>query len=409
MRVTIASLGALGDGIASVEGKDVFVPYTVPGDVVDIAFRGQRGTIKKIITPGLQRHAPACEVFTQCGGCALQHLSDEYYRSWKHDLIVTALHREGIEGDGLVAPLVMCPPASRRRASFAITQTKTGVQFGFNRKRSSDIIGIDHCPILAPALSEKLPALRDFASLVSRRSFDLSVSLCDNGLDLDIVSVGDEFFTGAEIEKFGHAMSKMNAIRLSHNGELVIALEGPCIRFGDVALMPPPGGFLQASREGEAALINLVSTAAQGAKKIADLFCGAGTFSLPLGARAAVDAFDNDGPAIDAMNNAARRASLRFPVSAHRRNLFDQPMSAAELKPYDVIIFDPPRAGAQAQALEIAKGQAARVIGVSCNPVSFARDAALLRAGGYSLVQVTPVDQFVYGAHIELVGTFTRD
>lgn len=407
-QVRVEAIGARGDGIARVDEKELFIPYSAPGDIVDVEFRGQRGKIKKIITPSAFRRQAPCEYFGRCGGCALQHLTDEHYHDWKHNLVVEALAREGFRDDVVVKPLITCPPASRRRASFAVSKSKAGLQFGFNRKRSSEIININDCLVLAPSLNGKVKALRDFAEIIPHKQFDLSVTLCDNGLDVNIVSTDDLLFDGNAIEKLGSAMSRNGIIRLSENGDLVIALKEPVVSFGGVIVTPPSGGFLQASREGEAVLTNIVEDVMHKAKHIAELFCGAGTFSLPLGKNAPVDAFDSDGPAIDALDQAARQAGLRFPVKAHRRNLFDQPLNAAELKKYDAVIFDPPRAGAQIQTGEIAKSSVPLVVGVSCNPVTFARDAALLRDGGYRLQTVTPVDQFVYGAHVELVGVFER-
>jgi len=239
-------------------------------------------------------------------------------------------------------------------------------------------------------------------------SFDLVVTLCDNGLDINIVDEDCDFLPAPEISALVEKMHDAAALRLSLNGEPAIELEKPVVRFGAVTVTPPPGGFLQASREGEAALTSLVMKHMAGAKRVADLFSGAGTFTFPLSTVAAVDAFDADKAAIAALDAAARGANLARPVKATAQNLFERPVMAAELKKYDAVIVDPPRAGAQAQTVEIAASAVKKVISVSCNPVSFARDAAILRDGGYALTQVTPVDQFVYSPHVELVGIFQK-
>ena len=184
------------------------------------------------------------------------------------------------------------------------------------------------------------------------------------------------------------------------------------MHFDGIAVTPPPGGFLQASREGEAALIGLVKQAAAGAKKIADLFSGCGTFALPLARDATLFAVDSDRASIEALARAAgdaQGAGLKInPVKSEARDLFERPLTAKELKGFDAIVFDPPRAGAAAQAAEIAASGVATVIGVSCNPATFARDARIIVGGGYALSQATPVDQFVYSPHVELVGVFRK-
>ena len=235
------------------------------------------------------------------------------------------------------------------------------------------------------------------------------MTLCDNGLDVVIAGDVDIFDHGASAHQELVSLAQETGFaRVTIGDEPLVAFRQPSLTFGAVTVLPPPGGFLQASKEGEAALVRLVTEAASGAKKVADLFCGAGTFAGPLASEAAVDAYDADEKAIAALDAGARVASGLHPLTAHGRNLFLSPLLAKELKPYDAVMFDPPRAGAEAQAREIAQSLVPKVIGVSCNPRSFARDAAILRDGGYDLTSVTPVDQFVYAAHVELVGVFEK-
>lgn len=406
----VAEIGARGDGVAVIDGARVFVPLTAPGDVARIAYRGQRGEIEALLEASPHRAAPPCGYFGDCGGCALQHLDADYYRDWKRALVVEALAREGFDTK-IVAPIVSCPPASRRRAAFAVRKTAKGMIFGFNARRSATIIDIGLCPVLAPELQKALPALRALAeaSPARWRAFDLAATLCDNGIDAALTG-GDaaDDLTGAEVLALTDAARAGGVARLTVDGAPVASFEAPVVRFGGVPVAVPPGGFLQASREGETALTDFVADHARGAKRIADLFSGCGTFSLPHAKDAAVDAFDADASAIAALDAAARRAGLRHPLNTEIRNLFERPLRAEELKPYGAVVFDPPRAGAEAQAAELARSPVPTVIGVSCNPASFARDAAILRTGGYRLSQVVPVDQFVFSPHVELAGLFTK-
>ena len=403
----IAAIGARGDGVAEVGGASVYIPYTAPGDLARVKFRGERGALRELLEQSSHRAEPPCQYFGVCGGCALQHLQTKFYREWKRNLVVTALKREGFD-DEIIGALVACPPSSRRRATFAVLRRKEDVVFGFNKRRSSALQDIDACTVMAPDLAGCTTGLRKLAAVIPYRTFDMAVTLCDNGVDIDVKRDDAEFFRAHEIERIADVMRSEGFIRLTLNREPVLEFEKPTVSFGGLPVAIPPGAFLQASREGEAALIDYVLEHMDAASRIADLFCGCGTFALPLSARGQVDAFDSDRDAVAVLDAAARAARLKHPVAANVRNLFDQPLMAAELKPYDAVIFDPPRAGAKAQAEELARSQVPVVIGVSCNPSTFARDAAILRAGGYALSQVTPVDQFVYSAHVELVGVFRK-
>ncbi|MEK7265445.1 MAG: RNA methyltransferase [Pseudomonadota bacterium] len=408
MTARVEDIAAGGDGVALVDGARVFTPLTAPGDLAEIDVRGDRGALVALVEKGADRSEAPCRHYGACGGCALQHLSPDYYRRWKRRRVIEALAREGFD-EASVAETIETPAASRRRAVFAVKKAGGELSFGFNARRSAEIAAIDSCLILHQGLSSRLPALRALAAKIEAREFDLAVTLCDNGLDIAISGKTKEP-RGPALADLMAAASAANAVRLSMNGDTMALFAPPLVRFDGIPVTPPPGGFLQASREGEAALIALVMGAAAGAKKIADLFSGCGTFSLPLARAATVFAVDSDSGSIDALTKAAagaQAAGLNInPVKAQTRDLYERPLGAKELKAFDAVIFDPPRAGAQAQALELAKSGVPTIIGVSCNPVTFARDAALLRDGGYTLSQTTPVDQFVYSPHVELVGVF---
>ncbi|MEX6633193.1 class I SAM-dependent RNA methyltransferase [Hyphococcus lacteus] len=404
----IEKLGARGDGLAMVDGKPIYIPYTVPNDKVEISFRGERGTVRSILNAGPDRVTAPCNYYGTCGGCLMQHVSEQLYMGWKRDIVVSALRREGFDED-VIVPLQHCTPASRRRAQFAIRKTKDTVLFGFNERGSSALTEISECIVLAPELDAAIHGLKAIATATPSqwRKFDMMATLCDNGIDVSITGGdADEDDLGASLATLVEVARENNFIRLSIDDAPVVVFSEPVVRFGAVDVSIPPGVFLQASREGEQRLIDLVVPYLAAAKRVADLFSGCGTFSFAVDAH--VDAFDIAGPAIEALEIAARRSNLRHPTKAHRRNLFDRPLLPAELNSYGAVIFDPPRAGAQAQSAQLAKSNVPIIIGVSCNPTSFARDAAILREGGYELSHVTPVDQFVYAAHVELVGVFRK-
>ncbi|MEO1135804.1 MAG: hypothetical protein AAFW68_04215 [Pseudomonadota bacterium] len=407
----IENIGARGDGVAIVDEKPVYAPLTAPGDEVRLSCRGDRGVLEEILKPSPHRAAPPCRYFGNCGGCALQHVTDDFYRDWKRQLVIDALSREGFD-ENIVAPMVFCPPASRRRARFAVRRTSAGIVFGFNARASLTVIDVDDCAVLAPDLNALLPRFRALAAATPHqwRRFDMAVTLCDNGVDIEFV--GDDAaddLTGAERLSLTDMAREAGVIRLCVDGAPVVSFDTPIVAFGGIAVAPPPGGFLQASQAGEDALVRFVTSHVKSAAKIADLFSGCGTFTFPMSAHSAVHAVDGAGEAISALEIAARNPALRHPVTAARRNLFDRPLTVEELASFDAVVFDPPRAGARAQATELAQSNVPTIVGVSCNPASFARDASILRAGGYVLSQVLPVDQFVYAPHVEIAGVFQKE
>lgn len=407
--VVIRAVGARGDGLAAGPGGEIYVPYALPGERIRAAVRGDRAEIAEILEASAERVDAPCRHFGRCGGCALQHWRAEPYLAWKRSMIADALQRSGVAGFRL-DPTVATSPASRRRATFAWKRAGGASMLGFKARGTHDIVDISGCLVLHKDLLALLPKLGPVAAHFppAWRSATLSVTACENGVDLDIAPMvkGGEL-SGAALQAFGAAMAGARVIRASLHGAAVLQHEAPIVRLGGVAVTPPPGGFLQASAEGEAALADRVLAAAAGARRAIDLFSGCGSFSFPLAKIAAVEAYDGDAASIAALDAAARRSTLK-PVIARRRDLFQRPLTAGELDGSDCVVFDPPRAGASAQAAEIARSRVPVAIGVSCNPQTFARDAAILSQGGYRLEEVTPVDQFVYAAHIELVGVFRR-
>ncbi len=415
--VRIDEIGAKGDGVAMRDGAPVFIPYTAPGDLVRAEVSGDRGRRVEILEPGPDRRAAPCSLYGRCGGCALQHVAPDFYRAWKRAQVSEALRMAGLNV-ACVAPLVEIAEASRRRATFTTRRSRDrdgtpGVEIGFFEKRSRRLAPLSACLVLDPSLMRQLDALRAMTAITPDDWGDpaLAVTLCDNGLDVNFLAKGaDRFPPPSFVNALPDAMAAGDVARVSVNSETILQIAAPIVRFGDVDVTPPAGGFLQASRAGEAALIELVREGVGGVRRIVDLFSGCGTFTLPLATSAGVAAFDNDAPAVKALKTAAAgaQASGLRPVRATMRNLFERPLTAGELNEFDAIVIDPPRAGAIAQAREIAASRVPRIVAVSCNPKTFARDARILADGGYRLTQVTPVDQFVYSPHIEVIGVFEK-
>ncbi|MGH6883922.1 MAG: class I SAM-dependent RNA methyltransferase, partial [Hypericibacter sp.] len=380
----------------------VFVPYALPGEMVSAEVQGERGRLIALQEPSPDRIEPFCPHFTRCGGCAIQHLAAPAYQAWKRNLVVEALSQAGIEAP--IAPLVDAHGKGRRRATLHARKGKVG----FAEARSHDLVELDACPILVPELNQGLEAVRAFEKQLRGlgKPLDIVLTATITGLDCDIRGAGR--IDDKMRLRLGELAARFDLARLSNHGDVVIERRAPVVRFGTVEVSPPPGAFLQATGEADKALTALVQEGLTGAKRVADLFAGCGTFGLALASSYHVAAFDSDKLAIAALDKAARRAQGLKPITATVRDLFHRPLLAEELKPFDAVVFDPPRAGAEAQAKRLAATKIKRIVGVSCNPTTFARDAATLIAGGYRLAKVTPVDQFRHSAHVELVGVFER-
>jgi 23S rRNA (uracil1939-C5)-methyltransferase len=409
-RLLIDRLGQHGDGIADGSAGPIYVPGTLPGEIVEVDAEPGHPDRRRLVNvrqSSALRIEPICRHFGVCGGCAMQHLSEEAYRSWKRDLVVTALSQAGI--DVAVAPLADAHGDGRRRVVFHARCGTHGVlQVGFSAARAHHIVPIDRCPILANSLAGALKAAWAIAELLdcARKPLDIQFTATDQGLDVDIRGSGA--LTAPTMAALADVAQRYNFARLTRHGELIAQMRTPSLRMGAATVPLPPGAFLQATAQGEAVLSRLVVDFCTGADQIADLFAGLGTFALRLAARARVVAFDEDESAIHALQRAATGAAGLKPVHAERRDLFKAPLSAAELNRFDAVVFDPPRQGAQAQSREIAAGTVATVVAVSCSPGTFARDMRHLLDGGYRLVSVIPIDQFRYSAHVEIVAQLQK-
>ncbi|HSK41449.1 MAG TPA: TRAM domain-containing protein [Arenibaculum sp.] len=413
--LTVERVGGRGDGLATLDGQPVFVPLTVPGDRVRVRIEGARAgglaaQVLELIEPGPSRVDPVCPLFGRCGGCAVQHLDQASYTAWKRSQVTVALNRAGL-GHVPVAAVVTTPPGRRRRATFAAKRAGGRVVLGFNERFSHWIVDIERCPVLDPAVVTLLDPLRAVLETVLSDGppVDVSVTILESGPDI-LVTGGAEPDLRAR-EAWAAFAADADVARLSWRrdgrapAEPLAHRRPAVIRFADVPVPVPAAPFLQASPEGEAVLAGLAVEALEGAVRVLDLFAGVGTFTFPLAGHARVHAVEGDGAAFEALSSAAKRHAR---VTAARRDLFTDPVPAAELDRFDGILFDPPRAGAAAQAAEMARARVPVVVGVSCNPATFARDARTLVAGGYGLEAVVPVDQFHWSAHLELVGVFRR-
>ena len=403
--LVIDSIGRQGDGVASTAQGRMHVSYTLPGERVEIAREGERGTLLRIIEPSPDRIAPRCKHYGECGACALEHWAAEPYLVWKRNLVVEALAREGLNLE--VGKTIPAYGAGRIRAVFHSGRGERKQAVGFAKRRSHEIVDLEECPVLAPQLEAALPIARELAKilLAAGKPIDLHFTLAERGLDIDIRGPG-KLAKPVESKIVSFAAEK-KILRISLHGEPIAQLIPPTHLVGNVRVHLPPAPFLQATAEGERVLAEKVMQAAEGAKSAADLFCGIGTFALRLAGTVKVAAFDNHEPSIVALQGAAKSPGLK-PVTASVRDLFRWPLVTDELKKIDFVVLDPPRQGAEAQVRELAKSKVKKIAYVSCDADSFARDAKILAGGGYKLGEVTPVDQFQYSPHIELVGIFKR-
>ena len=418
IRLEIREVGARGDGIAELDGRRYFVPFTLPGETVDAEPRDKRGEgiaadLSEVLAPSRHREAPPCAHFRTCGGCALQHWRRDAYTAWKVELIVRALAQRGVDAPRFEPPLVGAP-GERRRADFVMRRQGRRVVVGFHERASPEIVDVGTCVVARPALNTLLEPLR--ASLASvlpeGGAADAMVNETASGLDL-LIRPHRRLDLSLERREALVALAEgADLARLCWgdraSAEPVVVRRAPLLVFGEapgeVRIEPPPGTFLQASQRAEQAMRAMVGAWTGEAPRLADLFAGLGALSLGRAGKLAL--FESDRQAVAAVAAAARR--LGGKVTAERRDLFRNPLTAAELDAFDAVLLDPPRAGAAAQSAELARAKVPRVVYGSCDPGSFARDARTLQDGGYRLEKLLPVDQFLWSPHIELIALFTR-
>jgi 23S rRNA (uracil1939-C5)-methyltransferase len=406
-RLHIKRLGAKADGIADTADGAVFVAGALPGEDVLAEREGNRAHLQGIEAPSVDRERPFCPYFGRCGGCATQHMSHGLYRSWKKETVAAALRHAGIGAS--LGDLVDAHGDGRRRITLH-GRFAHGVQVGYMAARSHAVVEISHCPIAEPALRERAPEVaRSLASALSqaRKPLDIQITATAGGLDIDLRGHGPvDDRAGARLCDLAESL---DLARLSLHGELLLERRPPAIMMGRAQVVPPPGSFLQATRRGEEILAEFVVNGCRDARSIADLFSGCGPFALRLAERAEVHAVEIDRASVVALDRATRATPGLRRVTTEARDLFRRPLLGPELDRFAAVVLDPPRAGAEAQTRQIAGSKVSRVVSVSCDAGTFARDAALLIAAGFTLEHVVPVDQFKHSPHVEIVGYFRRE
>ena len=399
---TITRLGHQGDGIAD---GPIYVPRTLPGEVVRGTLLGQFLSDIRVETPSDQRVKAPCRHYRTCGGCQLQHATDDFVADWKVEVVRNALAAQGLEAR--MRPIHTSPERSRRRATIAVRRTRKGTLAGFYGPASNTITEVPDCHLLHPTLIEAIPVAKTLALLGGSRKGVLAVTLTLSERGLDLAVNGGKSLDGPLELALVQAIKHHGLARFSWDNEVIAMRQPPIQHFGIACVVPPPGAFLQATTDGEQALLRAIIGATQGAKRIADLFAGCGTFSLPLAQTAEVHAVEAEVEMTKALDQGWRKARGLKKVTTEARDLFLRPLMPDELKKFDAVVLDPPRAGAEAQIAEVAQAQRPVIAYVSCNPVTFARDAKILANAGYTLEWVQVVDQFRWSSHTELAARFT--
>lgn len=418
VEVAVYGIGSKGDGLAKDDaGRDFYVPYSIEGDVAQVRITAKRGDgfvadIEKLITPGPHRVEAPCPYFTKCGGCSLQHLDVSAYKSWKMERVVEALSRNQITHEPLEPILV--PQGQRRRASFAVMKKGKTVVFGFNARGSHHIEKIENCLLLNEKLNNLIEPLRELLPFIMRKEGVGDVIINYPGDAADIV-----FALPGEMDLKAHQRlmdfaEKHDVGRMSwqENGkgafELIAQRCHVTTEFSDTKMELPPSPFLQPSKMGEEALVEFAMSALSGEKKILDLYAGCGSFTFALAKQGIVHAVETNVAAMKSLELAAGRANRGGRITTEIRDLDRQPVMGKELEKFDAVLFDPPRAGAREQVEHLAVSNVPLVIGISCNPATFGRDAAILIDGGYKLEKLVPVDQFTWSSHVEVAAIFRK-
>jgi 23S rRNA (uracil1939-C5)-methyltransferase len=407
LSLTIEALGAKGDGVARPDhGEPLFVPFTLPGERVSVERIGSHYAAEEILIASPERQVPPCPHFGVCGGCDLQHASAPLYQSFKRNLVVEAFAHAGLEPE--VGDLIPCAPASRRRAVFSGLREGNKVVFGFFESQTNRIADIDVCLIVVPAIASRLADLKALALIVAdrKRPMRMSVTASDAGLDIALSETAK--LTDSLRQSLTAFALRRDIARLTLDSEIILESRKPTIQVGGIQVGPPPGAFLQAVASAEGAMAALVAEHLAPCKATMDLFCGIGTFALRLASTGAVHAVETEASALSALDLARRGVSGLKPITLEKRDLFRRPVMAKDLSKFAGVVFDPPRAGAETQARELAASKVKRIAAVSCNPATLARDARILVDGGYKLLSVTPIDQFLWSHHVEAVALFQR-
>jgi 23S rRNA (uracil1939-C5)-methyltransferase len=410
MTLTIERLGQMGDGIGQGPAGPVFAPLTLPGEVVEGDIVDGRIETPRIVTPSANRVRPPCSHFKACGGCSVQHASDAFVQTWKADVVRAALSARDLPTP--IRNVHTSPAQSRRRATLAGKRTKSGAMIGFHARGSATVIEVPNCQLLVPQIVALFPALQELTVIGASRKAELALTVTWSDAGADIAVKGGKPLDGPLRAELAAFINKHNVARLTWADDLVGQNRAPIQSIEGISIAPPPGAFLQATADGEHALVTAVIEAVGTAKHVADLFAGCGTFALPLARTAEVHAVESVAEMLGALDAGWRNARGLKKVTTEKRDLFRRPMVPLELRHFDAVVLDPPRAGAEAQIEQIIDSVVSRIVPrivmVSCNPVTFARDAEMLVSAGYVIDWVDVVDQFRWSGHVELVAQFTK-
>lgn len=403
MSLRITELDGQARGVAEGADGPLRLALTLPGEEVAQGADGRT----RIVVPSPRRVRAACAHFGSCGGCALQHADDAFVAEWKLARVRGALAGQGLDADLRLAHTA--PPATRRRATFAGRRTKKGVLVGFHARGSDVIVPVPGCIVITPALGAAMPALEELTALGASRSSVLGLSVTASLMGPDIAVTGARPLDAALRADLAGTAERHDIARLAWNGETLLTRRPPEQAMGRARVVPPPGAFLQATECGAAALAGLVTGWLAGARRVADLFSGCGTFALPLAETAEVLAVEADAAMLAALDAGWRKAEGLRRVTVQARDLFRSPLRVEEFAGLDAVVLDPPRAGAEAQCRELARTALRRIVMVSCNPVTFARDLRILvQEGGFRPGVVQVVDQFRWSPHVELAAMLER-
>ena len=400
---TVERLGYQGDGIVA---GPLFVSGVLPGETITGEVQGDRILNPSIVTPSADRVKAPCRHAKACGGCNLQHASDDFVSGFKAGVVVQALEARGIQQKP--EAVVTSPPQSRRRAVFSARRTKKGALAGFHRKGSDTVIEVPDCQLLRPSLLSVVPALEKLTIAGASRKGEIRFTVTETLAGADVLAEGGKLAEGAFLAELARIAGAAGLARLTWEDELILMKEPPAVSFGDTRVNLPPGAFLQATREGQEALIAAVAETVSRASAVVDLFSGCGTFSLPAAKTSEVHAFEGERSMTEALLHGWRNGQGLKAVNAEARDLFRRPLMPDELSRFDAAIIDPPRAGAEAQIRELAASSVPLIAMVSCNPVTFARDAQTLVAAGFEMRRLTVVDQFRWSGHVEIFAAFYR-
>jgi len=407
MPYKIKNLSIQGDGITDGPDGPLYIPFTLPDEMVEGDIDDNRIPKPRIVEPSSDRVKAPCPHFKTCGGCSMQHASDAFLADWKTDIVRNALAAQGLTCE--FRTIITSPAQSRRRATFAAQRTKKGVLIGFHGRASDTVVAIPSCKLLHPDILATMPALEALTKIGASRKAGISISVTQSAAGADISVLDAKESDGPMMVELGTLVEQFKLSRLSWNGEVVAMRAAPVQTFDGINVSPPVGAFLQATEAGQITLTKTVLDAVGDAKRVVDLFAGCGTFSLPLAKHAQVLAVEGNAPLLGALDTAWRVAEGLKTLETHKRDLFRNPMLKEDLKKIEAVVIDPPRAGAKAQCEALAEADIPRIVFVSCNPVTFARDAKILVNAGYIIDWVQVVDQFRWSAHVELVALFTKN